>query len=444
MNYIEAMEWSCHFARQSGAEQCDIIYSSSSSEELEVFEGKISKAEASSSLGLGLRLFSQQRPGYAYTQKLDKDCLRQMVVDAMAHCELADPVQIELPEKAPLPEIELGKWNDNLEKLSFLEMKEFCLTMESLARSGHREIVNVPHAGVSKGSSAMALMNSRGLLLESKSNMVSAYVGAVAQRGDQKKSGSFGNGGRDWLTLDPCKLASEAVVRATELLGAKSIPSGILPIVFSNRVSGSLLGMYMSSLSGEQVQKGQSRFAHQCGKTVASEVLSLSCKPHLVGQPGSRRFDSEGVLCKKSDLIINGTLLEFIHNLESAAKAGVTPTGHGSRGLRGRASVNFSNLVMAKGSSELSQLLDAHPRCLYVTKLDGGSACSGVSGELSIGAQGFLVEHGQLKQAVDAITINGNFFELIQNIQACSNAYQDVWSSSKFPDILVKKLSVSG
>ena len=438
------MEWSCHFARQSGAEQCDVIYSSSSNEELEVLEGKISKAEASSSLGLGLRLFSQQRPGYAYTQKLDKDCLRQMVVDALAHCELADPVHIELPEKAPLPDIDLGKWNDNLEQLSFLEMKEFCLTMERCARSGHGEIVNVPHAGVSKGSSAMALMNSRGLLLESRSNLVSAYVGVVAQRGDQKKSGSFGNGGRAWMALDPSKLAAEAVARGTELLGAKAIPSGVLPVVFSNRVSGSLLGMYMSSLSAEQVQKGQSRFAEQCGKMVASEVVSLSCQPHLVGLPGSRRFDSEGVVCNNRDLIVRGTLLEFIHNLESAAKASVTPTGHGSRGLRGRASVSFSNLVMAKGVANLEQLLEAQPRCLYVTKLEGGSACSAISGELSIGAQGFLVEHGQLKQPVDSITINGNFFEFIQNIRACSNAYQDVWSSSKFPDILVEGLTVSG
>jgi PmbA protein len=445
MEKDEAMTLVLERAKIEGAAQCDVVYHRSESEDVEVYGAAITKAEASSSAGLGCRLFVEGRPGYAYSKRIHKESIEQMVRDAVDQSRFSSPVEIELPSPPKGKDaLDLGAWDESLGGLEMKSMVEASLEMEAFVKSGHVDIESVPHAGVSKGAAWAALRNHQGLAFETCSNFVSAYVSAISHRDGQKKSGGYGNGGRSWSCIDPKAFAEEAVMRSVELLGAKAIPSGSPTVVFSNRVSGSLLSMYLGALSAEQVQKGQSRFAEKLGSPVGSELMHLSCEPHLVGAPGSRWMDSEGVLSKPKVLIDKGHLCTYLYNLESSAKDGVSPTGHGSRGLRGRAGVSFSNLVMALGPHSTSELLSLPKNCLYVTKLEGGAACSSVSGELSIGVQGFWVEQGEIVHPVDAITCNGNFFDLLGGVKAVSKDLSAQFSSVRVPDLLVEGLKVSG
>jgi PmbA protein len=49
-----------------------------------------------------------------------------------------------------------------------------------------------------------------------------------------------------------------------------------------------------------------------------------------------------------------------------------------------------------------------------------------------------------VEQIVDGITISGNFYDLLQNIQGISNEWSDSFSSVKVPDLLVSGFKVSG
>ena len=444
MEIYDTLHLAKDHALKKGAETCDVLYNSSESEDLEVFEGELSKAETLSSQGLGIRLFKSQRPGYAFTQRLTKEAIQQMVDDAISHTELTEKIDIELPDPADFPDVDLKRWNPELETLPLEVMRDFCLDMEQRAREGDKKVINVPHAGIGKGSSHMALLNSKGLKYQSRTNSISAYVSVVAEDGDQKKTGSYGNGGRSFLDFNLARFSKIAVERGLELLGAKPISSGPIPVIFSNRVSPSIMGLYGSCFSADSVQKGQSRLSGKLGSKIAHESVQLSCEPHLEKRPGSRIIDAEGVVCQPLKLIYEGHLCSFIYNLETASKEGRASTGHGVRGLRGKAGHGFSNLIMEKGSVSLQAILERTPRCLYVFKLDGSAACSAVSGEISIGVQGWLMENGQMVQPVDSITLNGNFFDLIKNIQVVSDNYSDTFSGVKIPDILVEGLTVSG
>lgn len=444
MKLDDALHLAKDHALKKGAQSCDVLYSSSESEDLEVFEGELSKAETLSSQGLGIRLFKDQKPGYAFTQRLTKDSVIQMVDDAISHTDLTEPVKIDLPEPAELPDVDLKRWNPELQTLSLEVMRDFCLDMEQRARDGHAKVINVPHAGIGKGSSQMALVNSKGLEYKSRTNSISAYVSVVTQEGEQKKTGSYGNGGRSFLDFNLAHFSRVAVERGLELLGAKPIESETMPVVFSNRVSPSILGLYGSSFSADSVQKGQSRLVGKLGSQIAHESVQLSCEPHLEKRPGSRLLDSEGVVCQPLKLIHDGHLCSYIYNLESAAREGRASTGHGVRGLRGKAGHGFSNLIMERGSKSVQELMESVPRCLYVFKLEGSAACSAVSGEISIGVQGWLMENGQMVQPVDSITLNGNFFDLLKGIRGVSDSYSDTFSGVKIPDLLVEGLMISG
>ena len=78
-----------------------------------------------------------------------------------------------------------------------------------------------------------------------------------------------------------------------------------------------------------------------------------------------------------------------------------------------------------------------------MARLEGNSGCNSVSGELSIGAHGFWCENGQIVHPVDSVTLSGNYFDIIQEVVACGNAYYDDFSSTKVPALAVQSLSVS-
>jgi PmbA protein len=67
-----------------------------------------------------------------------------------------------------------------------------------------------------------------------------------------------------------------------------------------------------------------------------------------------------------------------------------------------------------------------------------------VSGEISIGAQGFLYEGGKRVRAVDRVTLSTTFFELLLHIRGLSDSYSDSFSSVKVPDVLVEDVHVAG
>jgi len=445
MSSMDLMQMALDRAKAGGASQADVLYRDSLSKDVEIIQGEVSKSEINSGQGVGIRLIKDGKPGYAYTHRLEDQQVEAMVGDALEQSSLSSVLEIDLPEgEALVGGDSLDKWNPELEELRMEDLKDFSVAMEAKALSLDDRIVNFPHVGASSSSQSSQLLNSKGLFRESSSNQLQAYLGGVAEEGDQKKSGFYANGSRSKDLLDVDFFAKMAVERCTELLGAHSIPSGEIPVVFSNRVSPSILGMYLGSLSAESVLKGQSKMAEKLGDKIAVEALNVVCDPTLKGLPGSRLCDSEGVSCQRLPLIEKGVLKTFIHNLETSKLMGCAPTGHGQRGIQGKAGMGFSNLLVAKGDASLSELLKKSGRCLWVTKLEGGAACSQISGELSIGVQGFLIENGEVKHPVDAVTLSGNFFDFIGDIQGMSNDYLDSFQSIKVPDLWVGSLALSG
>jgi PmbA protein len=443
LNPNDAIDYMCAEAKRLGAEMYDAVAGESESMGLEVFEGKVKSTEISNSRGIGIRLFKNRRPGFAFTEKMSREAISQTVKDALSHTLLTDEVDMELPQPAILPSIDLKSFNPELEDVTLDRMKALCLDLESIARAADPRIDNIPYLGASRSSGMSMVRNSNGVAYSSRSNVVSAGIGVVAKQDENKKMGVYSNGGRSFA-FDPEFMSAKAVERAVELLGAESIPSGEYPVVFSNRVSTSIMSMFGSPYFAEAVQKGQSRLAGKVGHQIAVPFLNVTSSPHTPGMPGSHLFDGEGVPTAKLEVIKGGVLQSYLYNLESAKKAGVKPTGNGSRGYSGKAGTGFSNFIVDKGDKSLEDLLAAYPNCLYVTKLEGGSGCSAISGEISIGAQGFWYEQGKRIKPVDKITLNSNYFELLMAIRGFSWDYSDSFSSVKVPDMLVESMHVAG
>ncbi len=70
-----------------------------------------------------------------------------------------------------------------------------------------------------------------------------------------------------------------------------------------------------------------------------------------------------------------------------------------------------------------------------------------VSGDFSLLASGFLVENGEVTKPVDQITIAGNFYDILKNVEeVASDIKYDMAGNATIasPSILIRGLDVSG
>ncbi|MDR1759751.1 MAG: TldD/PmbA family protein [Fibrobacter sp.] len=433
-----------HLAALAGkqADAFDIVGGSSSSEGVSVFQGRLQNTEVSESVGVGIRIFKNGKPGYAHTERLTPEALALTLKDALSHTEFTEELPISLPKPATLPPLK-ELYNPELDHVSLETMKDFCIEAEKLAFESSPEVENIPYLGADKGKSLFIIANSEGVFYENRTNHIAVGLGAVAARGGDKKIGYYQQAGLDFSKFSASLLGGKAVEHATELLGAGPVPGGNLPVVFSERVAGSLVSMFSSSFLASAVQKGFSRLEGKLGKSIAASGFSLTDDPFREDLPGSQAFDSEGTLSQKIELVRDGVLTDYLYNLESALRAGAESNGCAVRSYSGKVETAFSNLIVAPGELPTSELLKLFPRCLFVVKLEGNSGCSAVSGEISIGAQGFLYENGNAVQAAEGFTLSTNFFDLLQNLVAVGSEYNEFFSSVKVPALAVSEIAVS-
>lgn len=86
---------------------------------------------------------------------------------------------------------------------------------------------------------------------------------------------------------------------------------------------------------------------------------------------------------------------------------------------------------------------------IIITELSGlHSGANTVSGDFSIAANGYYVRDGKMQNAVNQMTIAGNFYELLNNIEAIGS---DLEFSMGFmatgyigsPSLLIRELAVT-
>jgi PmbA protein len=437
----DAIEYLSEIAKKNGAEQFDILAGSYDSHGISVFNGALQNTEISNSCGIGIRIFKDQKPGYASTEKFSKESLSQTLADAISNSEYTEALNIDLPEPVPISN-ELPTYNPKLESIDINCLLNTCLSIEKQILASD-EIKNVPDLGAEVSSSTTFFANSKGVFFKDKRNDFGIGVGAVAERNGIVKMGWYSKSGRDFDIVSEEQISSEVIRRAKELLSPKPVKGGKVPVVLSNRVSAKIISLYLPSFFADNAQKGLSRLKGRLGENIANEKFSLFSEPLRPDLPGSILIDSEGVPTATLGIIENGVFKNFLHNLESASKEKCKSTGHGVRGFSGKAETSFMNAVVPLGKLSEKELLSLFSKCLLISHLEGSSGCNSVSGEISIGAQGFWCENGVPIHATDNLTISANFFDMVKNIVDMSNEYNDSFSSVRVPSIAVSEIAVS-
>src|SRR5262245_20481062 len=131
----------------------------------------------------------------------------------------------------------------------------------------------------------------------------------------------------------------------------------------------------------------------------------------------------------------------FLLDTYSARKLGAKATGSAAGG-GGIPHASTSNFVMLAGPHKPAELLEGITRGLYVHRMMG-FGFDPTNGNFSRGAEGFLIENGELTVPVGEITISRNLDELLKGIDRVADDL-DHRTATTAPSFRVDAMTVAG
>lgn len=433
-------------AKNSGFEECEIYYADSENLSLNIYEGEVEKYKLTNAFGLSFRGKINGKMGYSYTEILDEDAIKTLIKNAKGAALAIENDDVQFIYEGDKEYKEINAYKKELDNVKPDELISLALEMEKECKKQCDKVVNFQGCGIGYGKSTYGIINSKGLNLKNERNSLTAYVVPIVEDNNQKYDGMGYVLAKTVQDIKPIDLAKQGLEEAIAKIGAKSIPSGKYKIIINNEAMVSLLGTFSGIFNAEQAQKGLSLLKGKEGEVIASDIFTLIDDPHLEDGLGTTSFDDEGVATYTKEIVTNGKLNTLLYNLKTAHKAGVKSTGNGFKGsYASTVGVSETNFYIKPGQKSFEQLCMGVKECLIITEFAGlHSGASSVTGDFSLAAKGFMIENGKKSFPVEQITVAGNFFTLLKDIEEAGSDLKFPMSSIGCPSIVVKELSVAG
>lgn len=429
-----------------GATDAEAIGSESTEFSVDVRLGEIEKLEEASSRGVGLRVLYQGRQASCSTSDISPPAVEELVANAveMAKATSVDEAAV-LPAKDDLATqiADLGLSDESIEKLPTERKIEMARTAEGVARDADPRIANSEGATCSTVSSKWTLVSSAGFAGEYRTTTCSLWVAPIAKEGEQMQVDYWGDQTRSLEKLDSAEaIGREAARRALRKLGARKAATQEAPIVFEAHVAENWLGDFFAAINGDSVFRRASFLVGKLGEQIAAPELTVIDDGQMPGALGSRPFDDEGLPTRRTVVVENGVLKNYLLNSYTARKLGLHSTGNADRGLVGAPHVAPGNFFIQPGVYSADQIVASVKNGFYVTDLFG-TGYNPVNGDYSRGASGWWIENGRLAFPVEEVTIAGNFREMLRGVEMIGN---DLRFRGRLaaPTIKINRMMVSG
>ncbi|WP_139904892.1 TldD/PmbA family protein [Clostridium thermarum] len=437
-------------AEESGLKEYEIFYSKNENFNINVYNNELDKYSVSEIMGVGFRASVADKMGYAYTTKLDEES-----IDFLIKSVLYNAANIENEEKEFIYNKvdnykEVKSFSEGLMRSTSLEKIDLALKLEEAAKAASEKVTNIGYCGLGCYTEERGIYNSYGVNATHKSNFIYAGINPVVSYGQKVYNEMAYVIGYDIKDINPEVLATEAVKEAEKRIGGTSVTSGKYKVVLRNDVAAELLNTFAGAFCADNAQKGLSLFKDKEGTIVASEKVTLIDNPLMEYGLASTPFDGEGVATSEKAVIDKGSLVTLLHNLKTAEVAKVKTTGNASRPSYASAiSVAPTNFYFKPGDYSFEELLDKLGEGLLITDLAGTHAgANPITGDFSLAAKGFSVSGGKIVKPVEQITVAGNFYQLLKDVEEVGKDLKFILPSGSSyygsASILISKLSVAG
>ncbi len=457
---LDAMDLSriLRSALSEGGEFADIYFEEGSSTSIVCEDGKIEKIVAGTDRGVGIRVISDLRTAYAYTNEVTEKALLELartVSRAVRGREFGASIDLRakivgagfpiktLPDSVPLQDkVALVRRADDAARRIDQRVRQVMVVYRD-------------------GRVRTQIANSLGDFIETGRTGTVFLAQVVAAQGEVIQTGYEPIGGfRGFELFDatsPEEVARTAAGRALMMLSARKAPAGTMPVVISSEAGGTMVHEAIGhGLEADLAQAGMSVYTGKIGTQVASPLITVIDDATIPHARGSYSHDDEGVAAQKTVLVENGILKCYLYDRLSAMKDGCASTGNGRReSYHAKPIVRMTNTLIAPGESSPEAIVREVEQGLFVKKMGGGQVNT-VTGDFVFEvSEGYLIQNGIICEPVRGATLTGNGPDVLKKVTkigndlgfgigTCGKDGQGAPVSDAQPTLLISEITVGG
>lgn len=447
-------------ALEKGGDYADLFFEHTFSNSVSLQDGAVNQAASDIDFGVGIRVVSGDRQGYAFVENVSpEEMLKAARVASRIANGSAKTPPVKVDEKTfknyyPI----LKSWEDESiqSKIPYLQkLNDRIFELDS-------RTIKV-NALINDETSYILYYNSEGILCHDVRPMVQISGVCVMQQDEKIENGRASRSARkdvSFLTDQLVEEIAQEAVKITSLLFEATQPKGgEMPVVMSAGGSGILLHEAIGhAFEADFNRKNTSIFSDKLGKLVSDSHINIVDDGTIMNDRGSINVDDEGIEGQKTYIVKDGILASYLHDRISAKHYGVAPTGNGRRqSFRYTPIPRMRNTYMESGNYSQEEIIASVKDGVFVDTFTNGQVQIGAGDFTFFVKTGYKIENGKLTQPIKDINIIGNGPKALADITmvgdnmkldcgtwTCGKDGQGVPVSLGMPAVLVKQLTVGG
>ena len=400
-------------AQAKDGEQVKVSLGRSTEIDVKAAQGDLEAFSSATSEAANVWVIKDGRMGYAMVGSLEPPLIEEALVEARDNATFASPDEhAGLAQPDGVEAVAVERWRDDIAETSAADKIATAIDVERRIVSADPRISGVRQVNYVDSQNEQAMATSLGIEVADRSTY--AYVSAMvlADDGDATRTGYGMTFGRAFADLDLDRVVHEGVDRTLRMLGAQKPKTAHLPVVLDPSVAASVLAIIASLCDGEEVLKGRSMFDGRIGEQIATAGFTLIEDPTNPDALMAKAFDSDGLACRRVELIEDGVLKSYLYDARWARAAGTKSTGSALG-----AGIGCRAVTPVVGTLDHEEILGAVGNGVYVQSVSGlHSGVNPVSGDFSVGAEGLMIRDGKLAEPVNEFTIGSTIQRMLQSI----------------------------
>jgi len=362
--------------------------------------------------------------GFATFNEISEDVIEYYVKSAMKQARLVGKATSKLAD-VPVVDVVLPLDIINDPRLIPLEKKmDILKTYNDQILAAHEDI-KMSSVRYSDKYSHKWFVNSEGSCVDQEHMDIGGGLVPIALRDGQTQmsSAGFGSSNDFNIVLNNGDAVAKACKNAVSLLDAPAIEGGVYTAVIDPNLAGVFVHESFGHTSeGEKVfdNEGLAKVM-KMGRKFGRPVLNIFDSGLDVGTRGYVPYDDEGVKSEKTYLIKEGLLVGRLHSRETAGQMGEKATGNG-RALNFKYAPipRMRNTCIEGGETAFEDMIKDVKLGVYAVDAMGGQG-----GEMFTftAGRGYMIRDGKIEEMVKNVTLSGNLFKTLENIDMIGNDF---------------------
>ena len=449
-------------ALSSGGEYADLYFEYLATSAISIDESLVKSATQGVTLGVGVRVLTGERTGYAYSADLSPEKIRSAAKVA-AHIAKG-PSEVEKTSLEEVPGRDLYPVLTVPTEMGLLERVDLVKRADQAARACDPRVFQV-QATFLDNLRHVLVATSDGVLSYDRQPLarigVAAFVKNASGTPQRGFSGGGGRVGFEFFLTEktPEYFAKEAVRQALVQLEAVPAPAGEMTVVLGPGWPGILLHEAVGhGLEADFNRKGVSAFSNRLGQQVASPLCTVVDDGTIRNRRGSLNVDDEGHPTQQNVLIENGVLRGYLQDRLSSRIMRSVSTGSGRRESYQHVPMpRMTNTFMLAGDSDPEEIVSSVSSGLYCANFGGGQVDITSGNFVFSASESYLIENGKITrpvrgatlvgngpEALKYVSMVGNDLKLDEGIGICGKEGQSVPVGVGIPTVKLDKMTVGG